>query len=147
MGQMPESGQPRLTKQMTGFRQMLVHGDTDFTQTKHLDLWDSDGVQFIFGVNKTANLHVLADDLPVTAWQTLSRPPRYEVKTKPRQRPANVKEPIVVERGFENIRLVSEDVAEFDYRPTACRTISEAVRPRRTRASRRQRRRWMQRSA
>ena len=105
-----------------GFRQMLVRGDTDFTQTKHLDRWDSDGVQFLFGVNSMANLHVLADDLPVTAWQTLSRPPRYEVRTEPRRRPDNVKEPIVVERGFENIRLVSEDVAEFDYRPTACRT-------------------------
>ena len=105
-----------------GFHQILVRGDTDFTQTKHLDRWDSDGVQFIFGINNMANLHVLADDLPATAWQTLSRPPRYEVKTKPRQRPDNVKEAIVVERGFENIRLVSEDVAEFDYRPTACRT-------------------------
>jgi hypothetical protein len=110
-----------------GFRQMLVRGDTDFTQTKHLDRWDSDGVQFIFGINKTANLHVLADDLPAMAWQTLSRPPRYEVKTQPRQRPDNVKEAIVVERGFENIRLVSEDVAEFDYRPTACRTSYRLV--------------------
>jgi hypothetical protein len=41
-----------------GFRQVLVRGDTDFTQTKHLDRWDDDGVQFIFGVNGTANLHV-----------------------------------------------------------------------------------------
>jgi hypothetical protein len=104
-----------------GFRQVLVRGDTDFTQTKHLDRWDADGVHFIFGVNNTANLHVLADDLPKTAWQALSRPPRYEVKTEPRRRPENIKEPIVVERGFENIRLVSEDVAAFDYRPTACR--------------------------
>jgi Transposase DDE domain group 1 len=104
-----------------GFRQVLVRGDTDFTQTKHLDRWDADGVHFIFGVNNTANLHVLADDLPKTAWQALSRRPRYAVKTEPRRRPENIKEPIVVERGFENIRLVSEDVAAFDYRPTACR--------------------------
>lgn len=104
-----------------GFRQILVRGDTDFTQTKHLDRWDDDGVQFIFGVDVTAHLHILADDLPAGAWQTLSRPPRYEVQTRPRQRPANVKELIVVERGFKNIRLVSETVAEFDYRPTACR--------------------------
>ena len=47
-----------------GFRQVLLRGDTDFTQTKHLDRWDADGVQFIFGVDVTANLHVLADDLP-----------------------------------------------------------------------------------
>jgi DDE family transposase len=105
-----------------GFRQVLVRGDTDFTQTKHLDRWDDDaGVQFIFGVNVTANLHVLADDLPADAWQPLARPPRYQVQTEPRRRPQNVKEPIVVERGFENTRLVSEEVAEFAYRPTACR--------------------------
>jgi hypothetical protein len=104
-----------------GFRQVLVRGDTDFTQTRHLDRWDADGVQFIFGVNVTPHLHVLADDLPAQAWQTLNRSPRYQVKTQPRRRPENVKQPIVVERGFQNIRLVSEMVAEFDYRPTACR--------------------------
>jgi hypothetical protein len=104
-----------------GFRHILVRGDTDFTQTKHLDRWDADGVQFIFGANVTANLHLLADDLPALAWQTLSRPLRYQVKTQPRRRPENVKEPIVVERGFKNLRLVAETVAEFDYRPTACR--------------------------
>ena len=105
-----------------GFRRVLLRGDTDFTQSKHLDRWHDDArVQFIFGVNATANLHVLADDLPAEAWQTLIRPPRYEVKTQERSRPENVKERIVVQRKFENIRLVSEMVAEFDYRPTACR--------------------------
>jgi Transposase DDE domain group 1 len=103
-----------------GFRQVLVRGDTDFTQTCHLDRWDGDGVQFIFGVDMRANLHILADDLPENAWQTLQRPPRYEVKTQPRRRPENVKQPIVVEREFKNIRLVSEEVAEFEYQPTAC---------------------------
>jgi hypothetical protein len=105
-----------------GFPQVLVRGDTDFTQTKHLDRWDDDPrVQFIFGANVTANLHILADDLPAQAWQPLQRPPHYQVQTEPRQRPQNVKEPIVVARQFENIRLVSEEVAEFAYRPTACR--------------------------
>ena len=103
-----------------GFRQVVVRGDTDFTQTQHLDRWDGDGVQFIFGVNVTPKLHVLADGLPAAAWQTLTRPPHYEIKTEPRRRPENVKERIVVEREFENIRLVSETVAEFEYRPTAC---------------------------
>jgi hypothetical protein len=105
-----------------GFRQVLLRGDTDFTQTKQLDRWDDDPrVQFIFGTNVTGNLHILADDLPAEAWQPLLRPLRYQVKTQPRERPKNVKEPIVVERGFKNIRLVSEEVAEFEYRPTVCR--------------------------
>src|SRR5262249_12673306 len=47
--------------------------------------------------------------------------------TRPRQRPANVKEPIVVEREFRNQKLCSEDVAEFDYRPTACQKTYRMV--------------------
>jgi hypothetical protein len=50
----------------------------------------------------------------------LHRPPRYEVKTEPRTRPENIKERIVRERKFENIRLRSEYVAEMPYRPVAC---------------------------
>ncbi len=105
-----------------GFRQVLVRGDTDFTQTKQLDRWDDDPrVRFIFGANATANLHSLADWVPNEAWQPLVRPPRYQVQTQPRRRPENVKEQIVIEREFKNIRLVSEEVAEIDYRPTLCR--------------------------
>jgi hypothetical protein len=104
-----------------GFRPMLVGGDTDCTQTTHLDRWDGDGVPFLFGVNGSAHRHVLADDLPAAAWQTLTRPPRSEVQTQPRRRPENVNEPIVVERAFKNLRLLSETGAEFAYRPTACR--------------------------
>ena len=35
-----------------GFRRVLLRGDTDFSQTKHLDRWTDDGrVQFIFGLD------------------------------------------------------------------------------------------------
>ena len=57
----------------------------------------------------------------------MQRPPRYEVRTQPRERPDNVKEAVVVRREFENIRLQSEQVAEFNYRPTACRTTYRMV--------------------
>jgi hypothetical protein len=104
-----------------GFRQVLLRGDTDFSQTKHLDRWAANPrVRFIFGLDATSSKHVLADDLPAGAWRPLERPPRYEVKTQPRGRPERVKEQIVRERQFENIRLQSEEVAEMPYRPTAC---------------------------
>ena len=48
------------------------------------------------------------------------RPARYRVKTQPRARPEKIKERIVRERQFKNIRLTGEEAAEFDYRPTAC---------------------------
>ena len=104
-----------------GFRKVLLRGDTDFSQTKHLDGWNADPrVQFIFGLDKSWAKHVLADDLQAGAWQKLARPPRYEVKTPPRQKPTRVKEEIVRKRAFDNQRLVSADVAEMPYRPTAC---------------------------
>ena len=105
-----------------GFRQVLVRGDTDFTQTQHLDRWDDNpNVRFLFGIDAMPNLHVLADDLAADAWQPLARPPHYQVRTEPRTRPPKVKPAIVVARGFENLRLVSETVAELTYQPTACR--------------------------
>src|SRR5205814_2858902 len=42
-----------------GFRQVLLRGDTDFSQTKHLDRWSADPrVQFIFGLDKSWAKHV-----------------------------------------------------------------------------------------
>ena len=102
------------------FRNVLIRGDTDFSQTRHLDRWDARGARFIFGINAMPNLIEIADNLPEGLWMPLLRPAKYEVKTQPRCRPANVKEQIVIERQYENIRLRSEDVAEFDYRPTKC---------------------------
>ena len=111
-----------------GFRKVLLRGDTDFSQTKHLDRWSADPrVQFIFGLDQTAAKHVLADDLQAAAWQPLDRPARYQVKTQPRQKPTRVKEQIVREREFLNKRLVSEDVAEMPYRPTACKNTYRLI--------------------
>jgi Transposase DDE domain group 1 len=58
--------------------------------------------------------------LPARAWRPLVRRPPYEVQTAPRQRPVNVKEAIIVEREFKNLRLEAEAVAEFAYQPVAC---------------------------
>jgi hypothetical protein len=100
---------------------VLLRGDSKFSQTEHLDRWDADPrVQFIFGYEAHGNLKAIAEDLLPLAWRPLQRPARYAVKTKPRERPDNVKEAVVVAREFENQRLRSEEVAEFNYRPTAC---------------------------
>jgi hypothetical protein len=110
-----------------GFRKITLRGDTDFSQTEHLDQWDENGVRFVFGIDAMANLYELAENLPADAWKRLRRPARYEVKTKPRRRPENVKERIVEERQFENIQLADESVAEFSYRPTKCRKTYRVV--------------------
>jgi len=111
-----------------GFRQVLLRGDTDFSQTEHLDRWHADDrIRFVFGYDAAPNLVARAEGLPEGAWQRLQRPARYAVQTQPRQRPDNVKEAVVVRREFQNIKLLSEDVAEFNYRPTACRTTYRMI--------------------
>jgi len=78
-------------------------------------------VRFIFGIDAMPNLIDLAESLQNKAWKPLRRDAKYTVKTLPRERPVNVKEAIVRSREFENIRLQSEEVAEFDYAPGRCR--------------------------
>lgn len=102
-----------------GFRKITFRGDTDFSQTAHLDRWHGQGIRFIFGYDARPELAERANDLPDSAWTPLPREAR-KVKSEPRTRPENAKERIVEEKGYENIRLLGEEVAEFEHPPTAC---------------------------
>lgn len=104
-----------------GFQKISLRGDTDFSQTEHLDRWDERGCRFVFGIDAMPNLVVRAQALEATDWQRLCRPGKYEVKTEERTRPIAFKEEVVRQKGYKNIRLVSEDVAGFSYRPGACK--------------------------
>jgi hypothetical protein len=84
-------------------------------------------VQFVFGIDARDNLYEIVEFLPKSAWRRLKRPPKYEVRTQPRARPENIKEQIVQQREFENIKLVKEYVAEFRYSPTKCRKSYRVV--------------------
>jgi len=110
-----------------GFKSVLLRGDTDFSQTQHLDGWNKQGVQFVFGYDAMQNLVEKAESLPEKAWRRLERQPRYEVKTEPRTPRENVKAAIVEQKEYLNYFLVKEDVAEFEYRPTACRTTYRMI--------------------
>jgi hypothetical protein len=110
-----------------GFRSIVVRGDTDFSQTTRLDGWNDDDVTFYFGLDSTANREILADDLPDEAFKLLNRATKYTVRTKPRKRPERVKQRIVDERGYKDIRLVEEWVGETTYQPVACRRAYRLV--------------------
>jgi len=103
-----------------GFRKVLFRGDTDFSQTAHLDRWDESGIRYLFGMDQVRPLCERAAELPESAWEPLDRPKRHVVATQPRARPENVKQKVVEARGFTDIRLRGEDVAEFEYTPGAC---------------------------
>ena len=103
-----------------GFRRIRLRGDTDFSQTTHLDRWHANGVVFSFGMDASPKLRALAEDLPESAWKKLQRPAKYAVKTVPRGRKRNIKRTIIRQREFLHLELKSEQVAEFNYRPFAC---------------------------
>ena len=110
-----------------GFRKIIFRGDTDFSQTAYLDGWHQQGVEFVFGMGANPTLVGKAEELPETAWDMLSRKPKYSVKTAPRQRPENVKERVVQEREFRNQHLLQEDIAEFNYSPVKCKETYRIV--------------------
>ncbi len=111
-----------------GFSRITLRGDTDFSQTKHLDCWDEPGdIRFIFGIDAGDNLKALAGRLPAQAYSVLVRPPQYEIKTVPRERPERFKAEIVRLRKYETIHLLEEMFAEFEYRPLACKKSYRVV--------------------
>ncbi len=108
-----------------GFTDILLRGDTDFSLTKEFDRWDDDGVRFIFGYDANATLVAYAEDertLDESGYRELvRRAEKAFAKTRRRKRQPRVKEQIVRDRGYKNLRLKSEDIAEFVYQPGQCR--------------------------
>lgn len=102
-----------------GFRTVRLRGDTDFSQTRHLDRWHNENVQFVFGIAAMPNLVEMADNLPKSAWKRLHR--KQRTSGTPRARRPNTKEHVVVEKEYTNKRLEKEFVAEFEYSPVECR--------------------------
>jgi Transposase DDE domain group 1 len=102
-------------------KRVCVRGDTDFALTAHFDRW-SQQVDFVLGTDNIAALRGRAEALPDTVWTRLHRPNSYVTKTgQTRRRRHNRKRQVIAERGFVNLRLDYEDVAEFTYRPGKCR--------------------------
>jgi hypothetical protein len=111
-----------------GFRTILLRGDTKFSQTAHLDRWDGAGdIRFVFGYEAYGSLEARADALPADTYRLLERPPRYQVKTAPRAKPEHSRPEIVRRRGYKNVELLEEMIAEFDYRPLACRKVYRMI--------------------
>jgi hypothetical protein len=102
------------------FESVWLRGDTDFSLTEHLDKW-AERCRFVLGVDAHPKLVTIAESLPEVRWMELPHKSSFEEPRESRQRPENVKERIVKERGYKNIRTDSEQVAEFTYRPGKCK--------------------------
>jgi DDE family transposase len=106
---------------------VCLRGDTDFSLTANFDRWGQ-RVDFVFGMDATATLTRIADGLDESSWRRLRRTARYQNKTgTTRARREHVKEAIVKEKGYLNLELNYEDVAEFDYQPGKCKRSYKVV--------------------
>lgn len=99
---------------------VCLRGDTDFSLTANFDRW-AERVDFVFGMDNNTALRSRADALDEAAWSRLDRRADQRSATgQARRREPNHKQRIVVERGYLNLELNHEDVAEFDYQPGKC---------------------------
>jgi hypothetical protein len=99
---------------------VCLRGDTDFSLTAHFDRW-AQRVDFVFGMDSNAALRSRAEALDEACWTRLHRPAPYQTSTgTTRARRDNHKQRIVAERGYVNLELHHEDVAEFTYQPGKC---------------------------
>lgn len=110
-----------------GFQKVRFRGDTDFSLTAHFDGWTNARVEFDFGIDANSAFVTKAEAIPQDCWKPLSRPAKRTIATAPRDRQPNCKEQIVKQRGYENLRLQAEHVAEVEYTPTKCGKIYRMV--------------------
>lgn len=108
-----------------GFRKITLRGDTDFSQTEHLDRWDEDGVEFIIGYDAKRNLVKKAETPDKNPWKPLDR--SKQTSTESRAKRENIRQQIVEDNGYKDLLLVNETYAEFDYQPTQCNRIYRMV--------------------
>jgi hypothetical protein len=108
-----------------GFERVLVRGDTAFSTTAHFDRWTNDEVRFVFGYIASGTLKERADAIPEAEYEDLVRKAERalaDAESKTRAKKARAKQPrvkqgIVRERGYHNIKLESEQIAEFEHKP------------------------------
>lgn len=101
-----------------GFRRVRLRGDTDFSLTTKFDGWDRGGVEFVFGIDAHPSFVERARKIAESEFRPLLRSVASPAPRKARARRENVREQIVVQRGYKNIVLEAEHVAEIVYWPT-----------------------------
>lgn len=108
-----------------GFEDVLLRGDTDFTMSQHLDRWDDDGVRFVLGYDANPTFVERAENVHPNDYQLLVR--EADRAFCAREKQPRVKEEIVKQRGYLNKRLVTEDTAEFEHKPSKAKKAYRIV--------------------
>lgn len=108
--------------QRAGWKKILLRGDTDFSQTAHMDRWHDAGVNFVFGFDARKPMIGRAQELDDDEYRELVRKADSAfAQREQRRKQPRIKKQIVRERGYRNLRLEREDLAEFEHKPKAAR--------------------------
>lgn len=104
-------------REQLGFEKVRLRGDTDFSLTGHFDRWTQAGIEFDFGIDRHPSFVARAQKMG--SWERLERP-RAVSQGKKRRRSPDVRAQIVEEKGYREMRLEQEHVAEFEYTARKC---------------------------
>jgi hypothetical protein len=97
-----------------GFERVRLRGDTDFSLTEAFDRWSEEEVEFVFGIDAHPSFVRRAEGIAEEAWEPFERPQQGPPQ---RRRPKNVRQEVIERRGFRELTLQEEHVAELEYRP------------------------------
>lgn len=116
-----ESVLPRV---LVHFQKVLVRGDSDFDRKDIRDVVEQAGAYFAFVARETGSRPVMAESLPEEAWQPfLTRAARAsqahasEPDFVPRRRKRNRRRMCARQRGYKDILLTKQWVAEVPWTP------------------------------
>lgn len=101
-----------------GWKDVLLRGDTDFSQTAYIDRWDDDGVRFVFGYDARKEIVARAKGIERGEYAELVRKADRVFEGEARAKQPRVKEEVIRDRGYRNMRLVREEVADLEHKPT-----------------------------
>jgi hypothetical protein len=97
-----------------GFESVLLRGDTAFALTSNFDRWTQDGVNFVFCIMAHEHFKAHAQALPEQSWAPFDRAKEIEPK---RSHQTNVRQRVVEEKGFKELVVETEHLAEWNYTP------------------------------
>ena len=107
-----------------GFEKVRLRGDTDFSLTGHFDEWTDAGIEFDFGIDRHPSF--VARAKRIEQWEPLERPQPVR-RGKTRRRAPNVRAQVVEEKGYRDLKLEREHVAELEYKPRKCKKVYRMI--------------------
>lgn len=111
-----------------GHESILMRGDTAFSMTGYIDKWHEQGVNFVFGMMAHKGMTTRADSLEKAQYAELVRNAEdVFAKKKTRKKQPRVKQGIVEKKGYKNLKLQREDIAEFVHTPSRAKHTYRVV--------------------